>query len=52
MESNDYDTDDPSDDDFDMPKSKSVPNLRGCVPDGSTLNASELRQRTVVSELG
>ncbi|VDD97289.1 unnamed protein product [Enterobius vermicularis] len=51
MESNDYDTDDPSDDDFDMPKSKSVPNLRGCVPDGSTLNASELRQRTVVSEL-
>uniref|UniRef100_A0A0N5AL15 SCHIP-1 domain-containing protein n=1 Tax=Syphacia muris TaxID=451379 RepID=A0A0N5AL15_9BILA len=40
-----------SDDDFDMPKSKSVPNLRGCVPDGSSLNASELRQRTAVSEL-
>lgn len=51
MESSEYEGENTSDEDFDIPKSKSVPNLRGCVPDGSSLNATELRQRTAVSEL-
>ncbi|KAL3990360.1 Schwannomin-interacting protein 1 family protein [Acanthocheilonema viteae] len=33
-----------SDDDFSVPKSKSAPNLRCSVIDGSSLNASQLRQ--------
>ncbi|VDK69233.1 unnamed protein product [Litomosoides sigmodontis] len=33
-----------SDDDFYVPKSKSAPNLRNAVIDGSNLNASQLRQ--------
>ncbi|OZC05284.1 hypothetical protein X798_07720 [Onchocerca flexuosa] len=33
-----------SDDDFSVPKSKSAPNLRSSVINGSNLNASELRQ--------
>ncbi|KAM3728319.1 Schwannomin-interacting protein [Dirofilaria immitis] len=38
------DDEESSDDDFSVPKSKSAPNLRTSVIDGSNLNASELRQ--------
>uniref|UniRef100_A0A0R3RUC6 SCHIP-1 domain-containing protein n=1 Tax=Elaeophora elaphi TaxID=1147741 RepID=A0A0R3RUC6_9BILA len=38
------DEEESSDDDFTVPKSKSAPNLRSSVIDGSNLNASQLRQ--------
>ncbi|EFO26645.2 hypothetical protein LOAG_01840 [Loa loa] len=38
------DEEESSDDGFSMPKSKSAPNLRSSVIDGSNLNASQLRQ--------
>ncbi|VDK50646.1 unnamed protein product [Anisakis simplex] len=41
----DADSDSSSDDDFGVPKSKSAPNLRGHVHDGSSMNASQLRKQ-------
>uniref|UniRef100_A0A915BYI6 Schwannomin interacting protein 1 C-terminal domain-containing protein n=1 Tax=Parascaris univalens TaxID=6257 RepID=A0A915BYI6_PARUN len=49
MDEEDLD-DESSDDDFGVPKSKSAPNLRGQVPDGSNMNATQLRQQIASNE--
>ncbi|MFH4981714.1 hypothetical protein AB6A40_008423 [Gnathostoma spinigerum] len=41
---------DSSEDDFYVPKSKSAPNLHGHVADGSSMKATELRQRAAPSD--
>lgn len=52
MDNEDYLDQGSSEEDFDIPKSKSVPNLRGCVSDGSTMNATQLRQKAALDERG
>lgn len=49
MDEEDLD-DESSDDDFGVPKSKSAPNLRGQVADGSNMNATQLRQQIASNE--
>ncbi|KHN87269.1 Schwannomin-interacting protein 1 [Toxocara canis] len=44
MDDDEDEDDDSSDDDFGVPKSKSAPNLRGHVQNGSNMNATQLRQ--------